>query len=152
MTANANASGTASGNVNAFAGRAAPPTEADLAEALGPRRALWDRLVGELTAGCGIDTAEWGSSSRKLGWSLRFKRGKRVIVYLAPTTGDHLLASFVLGDRAVRAAREAGLPDRVLEAIAAARRYAEGTGIQLPVGEAGDVAVVSQLVAIKLAN
>jgi hypothetical protein len=74
-----------------------------------------------------------------------------VIVYLTPCAG-HFLASFALGERAVRAIREAGLPAVMLSLIEAAPRYAEGRGVRIPVRTAKDVKSIRALAAIKLAS
>ena len=60
--------------------------------------------------------------------------------------------AFVLGDRAVEAARQSNLPLSLVEAIEAAPHYAEGTGVVLFVRQKGDLAAVQRLVPIKLAN
>ena len=136
---------------NAFVGKAAAPTEEDLAAALGAAKAAWDQLLAELAHECGLSSREWNSYSRKAGWSLRLKSGERNIVYLSPGSGC-FMASFALGDRAVRAARESKLPKRVLEIIAGAKRYAEGTAVRLDVSAVRDLAGVKKLAQIKLQN
>ena len=50
------------------------------------------------------------------------------------------------------AARASKLPKTLLEEIAGARRYAEGTGARLLVKVAEDLAAVRTLVEIKLQN
>src|ERR1035441_8539235 len=85
---------------NAFIGRAGKPTEADLAEALGPLKPVWDELLADLAAEHGVTVQEWTSYSAKAGWSLRLKRGKRTIVWMAPCEGCFRVA-FVLGDKAL---------------------------------------------------
>jgi len=137
---------------NAFIGKAGIPTDDDLAAALGrSAKALWDRLLVSLAEQHGIVTREWNSYSPKAGWSLRLKRGKRAILYLSPCRGC-FRASFALGGKAVEAARESGLPPRVIEIIDTARRYAEGTGVRVDVNRPADIAIVQKLAAIKLAN
>jgi hypothetical protein len=131
---------------NAFIGSAKPPTDGELAAALGGAKAQWDRLLADLDL-----TAEWNSYSPKAGWALRLKREKRNIVYLSPCRGC-FLASFALGDRAVAAAREAKLPPGLVKIIDGARRYAEGTAVRIEVKGAGDLAAVRKLVEIKLAH
>ena len=131
---------------NAFSGRATPPTDAELAAALGKARSRWDRLQAKLAPCC--DGSAWGSSSKKLGWSLRMRRGDRVIVYLSPGRGE-LMASFALGDAAMRAARAAGLPPAVAAVLASAKRYAEGHAVRLEVKTAADVDAVATLARIK---
>jgi len=56
-----------SANTNVFAGQANQPTEKQLAAALGDCCELWQQLVADLKSEAGIDTAEWNTSSVKLG-------------------------------------------------------------------------------------
>jgi len=136
---------------NAFIGKPEAPTDQELAAQLGPAKALWEELADGLARDIEIDVREWNSYSRKAGWSLRLKRGKRAIVYLSPCRGC-FLASFALGDKAVQAARASGLPRKVLAIFDQARRYAEGTGIRIEVRTSKDAEIVKKLAAIKLAN
>jgi hypothetical protein len=100
----------------------------------------------------GIACGEWKSvSPKKYGWALRPSIKKRTILYLGPCDGC-FRASFVLGDRAVAAARASDLPKAVLKEIAEATRYAEGTGIRFLVRATKDLAPIKKLVGIKLAN
>jgi Protein of unknown function (DUF3788) len=136
---------------NAFAGKPGQPTEVELAATLGPAKSTWDKLLAQLAQKCDLATQEWNSYSRKAGWSLRLKHGDRNIVYLSPGSGC-FLASFALGDKAVRAARESKLPRGVLDLIASAKRYAEGTAVRLEVHAPKDIVAVIKLAAIKLGN
>ncbi|HET9305640.1 MAG TPA: DUF3788 family protein [Candidatus Sulfotelmatobacter sp.] len=135
---------------NAFAGQKNPPTQAELALALGESQSLWQELVSTLKQEFQL-TEEWGSSSVKAGWSLRLQSKKRNIVYLAPGKGS-FPASFALGDRAIAAARQSELPARMLKIIAEAKRYAEGTAVRMEVQKPEDVAAVKILAKIKLEN
>jgi uncharacterized protein DUF3788 len=135
---------------NAFLGMSRRPTEADLRKELGASKDVWDRLVGDLSTEHGL-TLDWGSSSKKAGWSLRLKRGERKIVYLSPFHGC-FGASFALGDKAVQAARKSGLPQKALAIIDRARKYAEGTGVRIEVQGPEDLVIVKKLAAIKLDN
>jgi len=136
--------------VNAFIGKAEPPDDQELELALGPSKALWDKLSDRLRKH-EVNAQEWGSYSPKAGWSLRLKRKDRIILYLIPLHGSFQV-SLVLGDKGVKAARASELPDHVLKTIAGARRYAEGTGIRLAVTGPGDLAVVEKLALIKIDN
>jgi hypothetical protein len=136
---------------NAFTGKTEQPSDGELTAALGPAKAVWDQLIAGLADECGIVDQEWNSYSRKAGWALRLKRGQRNIVYLSPCDGC-FLASFALGDKAVQAARQAGLPRPVVKIINEARRYAEGTGVRLEVKTPKDIGPVKKLAAIKLDN
>ena len=134
---------------NAFAGRAKQPTEAALKSVLGDRYPLWRRVIAELNRELRLDALEWHTYSVKAGWSLRLQRKKRNIVYLGPRPG-WFLASFALGDKAIAAARKSNLPVRVLEIIAQAPRYAEGTAVRIEVHDEEDAKVVMVLARIKL--
>ena len=136
---------------NAFIGRTAKPTDDELAAALGPAKPLWDGLVGDLAAEHGVADAEWSSYSPKAGWSLRMKRGKRTIVWLSPHEGCFQV-TFILGGKAVAAARECGLPARILKALDEAPKYPEGTGLRLLVKGPRDIPAIGKLAAVKLLN
>ncbi len=136
---------------NAFIGKSHPPTTAELTAALGDSKALWDKLLDELADEHNLTVQEWNSYSPKAGWSLRLKLKDRNIVYLAPRTGC-FLASFVLGDKAARAAHKSGLPQSVIKIINEAKRYAEGTGVRIEMKKPKDIEIAKQLAAIKLAH
>ena len=132
---------------NAFIGRTKPPTDEDLSTELGAARALWDELLTELA----LPIQEWNSYSPKAGWSMKLKLKKRTIVYLAPCHGSFRVA-FVLGDKAMEAARQLKLPKAVLKIIDEAPRYTEGTGVRLEIAARKDLAAVKKLAEVKLAN
>ena len=136
---------------NAFIGRVEMPTDADLAKVLGPVKPVWDGLLADLAAKHGVTVQEWTSYSLKAGWSLRLKRGKRTIVWMAPCEGCFRVA-FVLGDKALLAARQSGLSARTLRALDQAQRYPEGTGVRLLVEGPKDIPAVKKLAVVKLEN
>jgi hypothetical protein len=70
---------------------------------------------------------------------------------MTPCKG-YFLASFALGEKAVRAAHESDLPASLLEVIDSARKYAEGRGVRLEVREPGDVEAIEKLTVIKMKN
>ena len=132
---------------NAFIGRTKPPTDEELSTELGAARALWDELLTELA----LPIQEWNSYSPKAGWSMKLKLKKRTILYLAPCHGSFRVA-FVLGDKAMEAARQLKLPAAVLKIIDEAPRYPEGTGVRLEIAARQDLAAVKKLAEVKLAN
>lgn len=136
---------------NAFIGKAKKPTEEELAAALGPAKAAWDLFIAGLAEENGVDGQQWSSYSRKAGWSLRLKRKKRTIVWLAPCQGCFRVA-FILGDKAMKAARECELPKRMVKILEEAPKYPEGTGVRIVVKGDKDIAVLKKLAEIKLAN
>ena len=136
---------------NAFVGKLEEPSEAELATELGSTKPFWDRLLSTLAKKYDSNVQEWSSYSRKAGWSLKVKHKERTILYLTPSRGC-FMASFALGEKAIQAARQGGLPARALELIRQAKRYAEGTAVRVEVHGTKDIAVVEKLAAIKLEN
>ena len=127
-----------------------PPRRSLPVGALGEAKPVWDQLVKEL-ARLEVNGLEWRSYSPEAGWALRLKRKQRTIVWLAPCPGA-LRVAFILGDRAVEAARKSKLPARVTKALAAAPRYPEGTGLRIETRSARDLAAILRLAEIKLAH
>lgn len=136
--------------VNAFIGKTTKPTETEVVAALGSTAALWKQLV-EWMAEQGATIQEWNSYSPKAGWALKLKQKKRTIVYLAPCAG-HFRIAFILGERAVAAARQSNLSKSTLKLLDEAPRYPEGTGVRLMVKATKDLAAIKKLALIKMAN
>ena len=132
---------------NAFIGKTQPPTDDELSAELGAARVLWDELLAELA----LPIQEWNSYSPKAGWSVKLKLKKRTILYLAPCHGSFRVA-FILGAKAVEAARQANLSKALLKIVDEAPRYPEGTGVRLHIKARRDLAAVKKLAAVKLAN
>ena len=133
---------------NAFIGRKTRPTEADLVAALGAAKPHWDSIVKDMAQELGLDE-EWKTYGAKFGWALRLKRGKRNIVHLGPCQGC-VAVLFILGDRAVKAARASHLGRTAEKLFDEAPRYPEGTGIRLDVTGPKHLALIKKLVQIKL--
>lgn len=137
---------------NAFLGRTTQPGEADVASALGSAAELWSDFIAWMAEKEGVAEQEWkGICVKKYGWSLRLKQKKRNIIYLGPGK-DCFMASFVLSDKALEAAKHAHLPKRVQDALETAPRYPEGNGLRFLVHSASDLAPIRKIAAIKVAN
>ena len=137
--------------LSAFDDKSNQPTPDELAQVLGKSHSLWNELQKEVCSLFSPALVEWGYASKSTGWGMRIKTEKRVIIYMTPCRG-YFLASFALGEKAVRAARDAKLPAKILSAIDAAPKYAEGRGVRIEVRTKADVKAIAKLVAIKLAN
>jgi hypothetical protein len=70
---------------------------------------------------------------------------------MTPCEG-HFLASIALGEKAVQAAHNIGLPNSIMQAIDSARKYAEGRGIRLKVTSARDVRNIEKVAVIKMST
>ena len=136
--------------LSVFDDKSKQPQAADLAAALGKTLVHWNKLKDILASRFSV-TEEWGYTSKSTGWGMRLKTEKRVVVYMTPREG-YFLASFALGEKAVAAARESGLPDSVLEIIDSAKKYAEGRGVRIEVRNSKDVRNVEKLAVAKMAN
>jgi hypothetical protein len=82
---------------------------------------------------------------------MRLKHKKRTVLYMTPCEG-YFLASFALGEKAVKLAHESNLPSSVLKVIDGAKKYAEGRGVRLEVRNSKDVRHVEKLAVIKMST
>lgn len=137
--------------LSAFDDKSQPPGEKELAAALGPTFALWNELKEWVGARFGPVDAEWGFTSKSTGWGMRLKQERRTVLYMTPCHG-YFLTSFVLGEKAVKAAHESRLPASVLSVIDAAKKYAEGRGVRFKISRATDIRKMQRLAEIKMAN
>ena len=111
--------------LSAFDDKASEPGADELRRTLGRSGARWDELIEHLaTKQAPLDTG-WTYAGANWGWSLRLKRKKRTILYLTPRD-RHFLVGFALGEKAVAAAHEAGLPEDVLAGGSAGGQNEEG--------------------------
>jgi hypothetical protein len=136
-------------SLSAFGDKSASPSESELLRILGSAAPAWTELIRRIKISCEPVAEQWNFAGAKYGWSLRLRRRDRVILYLIPQAG-RFLVGIVLGARAVAAAQDAGLPRRVIDAIADAPRYAEGTGIRISISKASELPSIERLVALKL--
>ncbi|MCK6479476.1 MAG: DUF3788 domain-containing protein [Planctomycetes bacterium] len=136
---------------SAFLVKAEPPSDAALEAALGPAAGRWKRLRADLEEERGALAAEWSYGGKAYGWSLRLRAGKRTLLYLIPGP-RRFTAALALGEEACRAAREAGLPGKVLALVAAAASHPEGRAVRMEVRTAADAAAVRRLAALKAAR
>ncbi|MFA6958165.1 MAG: DUF3788 family protein [Thermoanaerobaculia bacterium] len=136
-------------SLSAFGEKTALPAEGELLHVLGPAADAWTDLINRIKLTFEPAVEQWNFAGAKYGWSLRLRRRDRVILYLIPQAG-RFLVGIVLGAKAVAAARSAKLPARLIDAIAEAPRYAEGTGVRFPVSKARELPAIERLVALKM--
>jgi hypothetical protein len=134
---------------NAFIGSLAAPSAEELAAVLGAAKPHWERLLARLASECNLTEGEWHSYSPKAGWALRLKAKKRNIVYLAPCRSAFRVM-FILGDRAVRAARQSTLPRAVVQLVEKGKRYPEGTAVRFEMTGGNHIPAIVKLAGIKL--
>ena len=138
-------------SLSIFDDKSRPPKDAELAIALKDSFLFWNELKKLIALRFKPLSIEWGFTSNTTGWGMRLKNRDRTILYMTPRDG-HFLASFALGEKAVKAAHEDDLPPSVLKIIDNAKKYAEGRGIRLEVRNGRDVRNVEKLAAIKMST
>ncbi len=135
--------------LSAFDGKSPQPQDDDLKATLRDAYPQWVALM-ELISSQYAASPVW-ASSKSGGWGVRLKTEKRTVLYMTPCK-SYFLASFALGEKAVKAAHESDLPADVLAVIDSAKKYAEGRGVRLEVRTAADVRNIEKLAIIKMAN
>ena len=138
-------------SLSIFGEKAEIPTEDALATALGESKALWGDIKKHVESACGNYNDEWKFYSKKAGWSFVVRSGKRTILYLIPQD-KYFKVNFVLGDKAVTVAHDAGLPEAIVALIMEAMPYAEGRSFMFDIGSLDDVDLVGKLISIKAEN
>ncbi len=136
--------------LSAFDDKSKQPHDADLKTTLGDSYVLWNDLKMHISSQYSA-SPEWSFYSKSSGWTLRLKTEKRAVLYMTPCKG-HFLASFALGEKAVKIAHESDLPADVLQVIDTAKKYVEGRAVRLEVRSAEDVRDIEKLAAAKMAN
>ena len=138
-------------SVSSFDDKSKEPTSLELDKALGKTATLLKDIEQHLLDQFGELTQEWKFYSKKAGWTLALAHKGRRVLHLIPQSGLFTVV-FTLGKRAVSASQESNLPEEMLSAIESAREYAEGRSIRFDITTSEDVAVVKQLVGIKMSN
>lgn len=137
--------------LSAFDDKSSPPQDTELAAMLGRAFASWTELREVIASRFTPLSEEWGFASKSSGWGLRLRQPKRTVLYMTPCK-RYFLASFALGEKAVKAAHESDLPASILEIIDSAKKYVEGRAVRLEVRTAKDVRNVEKLAVIKVKN
>ena len=135
--------------LSAFDDKSTKPDVKDLKKTLGRSAVHWDDLVAHVTAKYAPLDETWIFSGANWGWSLRLKRKRRTVLYMTPCKG-HFLVGFVLGEKAVSAARGSTLPRSTITIIDEAKKYAEGRGVRIEIKNKSNLAIAKKLAAIKM--
>lgn len=114
---------------NVFLDKAQAPTPSMVAHALGARARYLHELKHHVQAPL---VEEWKYYGKSLGWTLKLLLGKRNLCFVIAADG-YFAISFVLGDKAVEAAKGSRLPAELVQQLVDAKRYVEGRGIRIEV-------------------
>ena len=85
----------------------------------------------------------------KVGWHIRLRYNKRVIVYCIPSNGFFVVL-LVLGEKAVAEAMESSISDDMKQTLQAATAHSEGRSCYIEVRNECPVKDIKKLLAIKL--
>ena len=136
-------------DISSFTDKGHEPTPQELAEKLGDSRQWWNEICAYVIDKYPKALPEWNFPGAKYGWSFRMRDKRRAIVYLLPREGFFKVA-FVFGDKAVESILDSTVSTSIKERLQAARKYAEGRGIQLSIEEPNFLENIRLLVDMKL--
>ncbi|MCP5103241.1 MAG: DUF3788 domain-containing protein [bacterium] len=134
-----------------FTDKAKRPDDGDLSRALGEVKPLWDQLKLFVIETYPPIVEDWKHYGKNSGWTMKLLRKKRNLFFSYPGEGLFTLG-FVFGEKAVQAVENSSLPTHLIEELKAARKYAEGRGLPVPIRTGRDLETAKQLIAIKVEN
>ena len=132
-----------------FMDKSNKPGEDDLRECLGSTFSLWTRISYYVYEQYPKGVSEWNFPGKKYGWSFRIKDKRRAILYLMPRDGFFKVA-FVFGQKATDHIQSTDISDEIKDNLNAARKYAEGRGVQIEIKNSDPMEDIEKLVKIKL--
>jgi hypothetical protein len=124
-----------------------PPTDLQLAAALGAKRELWDALLDFVDHHYG-SPPELVYAGRNAGWALRFRKNGRALLSLMPGA-DCFAAVVVLKDRQAADALRLPIGKRILDQLRQAPVDPDGRWLLIPVLSAKIVQDIEALLAVK---
>ncbi|MCL2696305.1 MAG: DUF3788 domain-containing protein [Clostridiales bacterium] len=134
-----------------FEDKAIVPNDSMVDCAIGENKPLWDRFKSHVAENYQGISQEWKMYSKKAGWNLIYRQGKRTLFYFVPCD-NHFIIAFVLGNKAVETALQSPLSDRAKKAIADADVCAMGHSFFVAVKSKRDLADAAALLKIKEAS
>lgn len=134
-----------------FDNKQCKPEEADLAEAMGEAKRLWDEVREYITKNYSSVKEEWKFYTKKSGWGLVVKSSKRTILYMYPSK-NFFTTVFVFGERAVSEAEATPIPQEIMDSINSAKPYMEGRSFNVEVHTDDNFEHIKTLMKIKMNN
>jgi len=134
-----------------FDDKAVVPNDSMVDDVIADNRPLWEKLKSHVKENYQDISQEWKMYSKKAGWSLVFKQGKRTLFYFVPCE-KHFIVAFVLGEKAVNTAMQSSLSTSTKESISDADVCAMGHSFFVTVKSEQDLEDVVALLKIKEAS
>ena len=134
-------------SIGYFADKECPPSPERLAEALGPRLALWEQLTRFLADAYQL-AGDWSYGGKNYGWNLWYRKGGKSLTSLFPQQG-YYVAQVILGRAEVAQALALKLGKNVGTTLAETPQLHDGRWLFIRVKTAKDVKDIAQLLQIK---
>ncbi|MCL2434328.1 MAG: DUF3788 domain-containing protein [Clostridia bacterium] len=131
-----------------FDDRAVIPTTSMVDAAIADTKLLWDKMQSHVANDHQGISREWKMYSKKAGWNLLYKQGKRTLFYFVPCE-RHFIIAFVLGEKAVEAALHSPVSEKAKTEIRNADVCAMGHSFFIYVKSEQDLEDVFELLKIK---
>jgi len=130
-----------------FAEKEKKPTKGEIAEALGAKAELWDRLLAFIESSYQIPQ-DLSFGGRKYGWNLWYRKSGKSLVSLYPQKG-YFVAQVVLGKVELEKALKYKFGKNVSEILKSAPVLHDGKWLFIKVRTMKDVKDVEELLKIK---
>lgn len=124
------------------------PNDDMLDKVLADQKTLWVKLKSHVLDNYKDVNQNWKYYSKKSGWTLVFKIKKRTLFYFIPCDG-YFKVFFVYSEKAIDAAKNAHLPEQIMNRILQATKYVEGTSFDIEVKNEQDLDIIFKLIKIK---
>ena len=136
-------------DISIFSDKLILPNDKDLAKKLG--ETLWNQIIDIVYLQYPSGKEDWNFPGKNYGWSFRIKDKKRAILYFLPREG-YFKVAFVFGQKALNSILETSISDTIKNDLLAAKKYAEGRGVNIDVKNDSVISDIKKLIAIKLAH
>lgn len=134
---------------NLFLDREQKATDEMLSDFLGKSFLHWIELKELLHAEHADIREEWKYYGKKYGWSMKMLLKKKNLFFFVPQN-NFFIIGYIFGDKAVAQIQKSKLPQKIINELVEARKYAEGRGIRIQVKSKKDINNVLELVKSKI--
>ncbi len=130
-----------------FTDRHHRPSAEEIFAALGPRQKRWAELNQYMRENYQVE-GELVFGGMNYGWSWRYRRGGKTLLYLFPGQSA-LIANVVVGRSLLKKAEDLKLGANARQVLSRAKRYHEGCWLYITVSSAQEVRDIQRLIALK---
>ena len=127
------------------------PDENELKSVLGKRYGLWSGILKSIETNHGAIVSEWKYYNKNSGWVQKIYLKKRNLLFFTPYK-NFFSVGMVFGDKAVGEIIKSNLPAEIIKEITAAKKYAEGRGINIEIKNKESAETIKKLLQIKISN